>query len=63
MAQKDNTKNDIRSLLLRDGSIKPTSYVAHSGVGKMTPQDSMRMAIAARQAELNKIVKISKKVG
>lgn len=49
MSKKDTTKQDIRSILLKNGVVTPSSYVSGSG-SKISKEDSMKAAIAARKA-------------
>lgn len=58
MARKDTTKQDIRSLLLKSGTVRAsTPYVASNGISKINKEDSMRMAIASRKNELSRNTK------
>lgn len=47
MAKKDTTKQDIRSLLLKNGQLVSSSYTGPRG--KISKEDSMKLAIAARK--------------
>ena len=48
MAKQDKSAQVIRNLLLKNGVITPNAYGATNG--KITREDSMRAAIAARKA-------------
>ena len=48
MSKKDTTKQDMRSMLLKNNTIIPSSYVSTGGT-KISKEDSMKAAIAARR--------------
>ena len=54
MAHKDNSKQDLRSVLLRDGNVRSSTVVASTQHSKTDVKESQRLAIAARRAELQK---------
>lgn len=61
MSIKDTSKQDLRSLLLSSGNIKPATGIFANTIKHIDPTESRAAAIAARRNELCRRVETTTK--